>query len=212
MSLHTLNYTSHSFGKLNQPKRMHRTRINVSPVPERSNIPTSTHNSGLNLASMSTNNSFKDSLSYQSNTVGIIGGVSPDVTLDFVKKLINTSNEFNKDEKGLPFVLCSDPVINKMNDDTKIVEILRRKRVFLERSGARCVVMPCHILHSWYEEVAKGCSVPVLHMGECVANELKDAKLKPLEAGCPLRIGVLATDSILKGGFYQDKLQKEVTN
>ncbi|KAI3786030.1 hypothetical protein L1987_45157 [Smallanthus sonchifolius] len=69
--------------------------------------------------------------------------------------------------------------------------------------------MPCHLLHSWYEEVSKGCSVPVLHMGECVANELKEAKLKPLEAGSPLRIGVLATDSILKGGFYQDELQKE---
>lgn len=185
--------------------------MNVTPVPEKSNIPTSTHSSGLNLASMNTNNSFKDSFFYQSNTVGIIGGVSSDVTLDFVKKLINTSNECTKDEKGLPFVLCLDPVINKMNDDTKIVEVLRRKRVFLERSGARCIVMPCHILHSWYEEVAKGCSVPVLHMGECVANELKDAKLKPLEAGCPLRIGVIATDPILKGGLYQEKLQKEVS-
>ncbi|MFS7971077.1 putative aspartate racemase [Helianthus anomalus] len=66
--------------------------------------------------------------------------------------------------------------------------------------------MPCHLLHSWYEEVSKGCSVPMLHMGECVANKLKEAKLKPLEAGSPLRIAVLATDS---GGFYQDKLQKE---
>ncbi|OMO54284.1 Asp/Glu racemase [Corchorus capsularis] len=46
-------------------------------------------------------------------------------------------------------------------------------------------------------------------MGECVARELKEAKLKPLEAGSPLRIGVLATVATLKAGFYQEKLQNE---
>ncbi|KAM0004946.1 putative aspartate racemase [Helianthus debilis subsp. tardiflorus] len=206
MSLHPLNYPSRLLDKLTKPKRIHKTKMNITPVPERGNKPASKHNFGLNLASMSSKNSMKGSLLYQPNLVGIIGGMSPNVTLDFIKKLINTSNECKQDENGLPFVLCSDPIMNKVNDDTQIVEILRRKRVFLERSGARCIVMPCHLLHSWYEEVSKGCSVPMLHMGECVANELKEAKLKPLEAGSPLRIGVLATDS---GGFYQDKLQKE---
>ncbi|KVI06018.1 Asp/Glu/hydantoin racemase [Cynara cardunculus var. scolymus] len=95
------------------------------------------------------------------------------------------------------------------NDYTQIVENLRHKRVFLERSGACCIVMPCQTSHSWYDEVSDGCSVPVLHMGECVAKELKEAKLKPLEAGSPLRIGVLATDATLKARFYHDKLQKE---
>ncbi|GJV44306.1 probable amino-acid racemase [Tanacetum coccineum] len=37
-----------------------------------------------------------------------------------------------------------------------------------------------------------------------------EAKLKPIEAGSPMRIGVLATNAILNAGFYQDKLQKEV--
>ncbi|KAL1169228.1 hypothetical protein V6Z11_A05G133400 [Gossypium hirsutum] len=46
-------------------------------------------------------------------------------------------------------------------------------------------------------------------MAECVARELKEAGLKPLEAGSPLRIGVLATDATLKAGFYQEKLQIE---
>ncbi|KAJ6427317.1 hypothetical protein OIU84_022833 [Salix udensis] len=68
-------------------------------------------------------------------------------------------------------------------DHSAIVENLRCKRLFLEKSGVRCIVMPCHISHSWHNEVSKGCSVPFLHMGECVAMELKEAKLKPLEAG-----------------------------
>ncbi|KAF5954582.1 hypothetical protein HYC85_007438 [Camellia sinensis] len=69
--------------------------------------------------------------------------------------------------------------------------------------------MPCHISHSWHDEVSRGSSVPFLHMGECVAKELKEAKLRPLEAGSSLQIGVLATDAILKAGFYQEKLQNE---
>ncbi|XP_021298642.1 uncharacterized protein LOC110427444 [Herrania umbratica] len=160
------------------------------------------------------------------NAVGIIGGVSVDSSLNFVRKLVHWSKENEKN--CMPFVLCSDPVLNRellsmernsaslcprnehsQFDHTRIVENLWSKRVFLEKSGAHCIVVPCHISHSWHDEVFKGCSVPSLHMGECVARELKEAKLKPLEAGSPLRIGVLATDATLKAGFYQEKLQNE---
>ncbi|TYI81129.1 hypothetical protein E1A91_D05G134200v1 [Gossypium mustelinum] len=161
------------------------------------------------------------------NTVGILGGLSVDSTLNFLRKLVHLSKE--NEAKCMPFVVCSDPVLNRelsslersssplcsrnepsQSDHTRIVENLRSKRVFLEKSGAHCIVMPCHISHSWHDEVFKGCSVHSLHMAECVARELKEAGLKPLEAGSPLRIGVLATDATLKAGFYQEKLQIEV--
>ncbi|PPR97678.1 hypothetical protein GOBAR_AA22977 [Gossypium barbadense] len=160
------------------------------------------------------------------NTVGILGGLSVDSTLNFLRKLVHLSKE--NEAKCMPFVVCSDPVLNRelsslersssslcsrnepsQSDHTRIVENLRSKRVFLEKSGAHCIVMPCHISHSWHDEVFKGCSVHSLHMAECVARELKEAGLKPLEAGSPLRIGVLATDATLKAGFYQEKLQIE---
>ncbi|KAK6267921.1 hypothetical protein QUC31_012081 [Theobroma cacao] len=128
------------------------------------------------------------------NTVGIIGGVSVDSTLNFVRKLVHWSKENEKN--CMPFVLCSDPVLNRellslernsaslchrnehsQFDHTRIVENLWSQRVFLEKSGAHCIVVPCHISHSWHDEVFKGCSVPSLHMGECVARELKEANL-----------------------------------
>ncbi|KAF7149351.1 hypothetical protein RHSIM_Rhsim03G0104000 [Rhododendron simsii] len=58
--------------------------------------------------------------------------------------------------------------------------------------------MPSHISHAWHDEVSRGCSVPFLHVGECVARELKKANLRPVETGSPLRIGVLAADATLK--------------
>uniref|UniRef100_A0A1D1XPQ5 Aspartate racemase n=2 Tax=Anthurium amnicola TaxID=1678845 RepID=A0A1D1XPQ5_9ARAE len=161
----------------------------------------------------------------QPNTVGVIGGVSAISTLTFLEKLVGWSSKDG--EESLPFIVCSDPVLNRelsskeksslsylssrsacfRVDRSLVVENLRRKRVFLERSGARCIVMPCNILHSWYREISDGCSVPFLHVGECVAKELKEANLRPVEAGSNVRIGVLSTDEILTAGFYQEKLQ-----
>ncbi|KAL0397093.1 UNVERIFIED_CONTAM: hypothetical protein Scaly_0157700 [Sesamum calycinum] len=72
--------------------------------------------------------------------------------------------------------------------------------------------MPCQILHSWHNEVEDGCSVPLLHMGKCVAKELKEEKFRPIEAGSPIRIGVLATNATLAASVYQDKLEHELSD
>ncbi|KAG9459693.1 hypothetical protein H6P81_004201 [Aristolochia fimbriata] len=163
----------------------------------------------------------------QANTVGIIGGMSAVSTLRFLKKLVQRSA--NDGEESLPFVVCSDPVLNKelsslerssfpyLNsrsplsplDQTAIVKNLRQKRDFLEGAGARCIVMPCHISHSWYGEISDESGVPFLHVGECVAKELKEANLKPVGTGSSVRIGVLGSEAILNAGFYQEKLQDQ---
>nr|XP_007150719.1 hypothetical protein PHAVU_005G175300g [Phaseolus vulgaris]ESW22713.1 hypothetical protein PHAVU_005G175300g [Phaseolus vulgaris] len=146
----------------------------------------------------------------QGSTVGIIGGVSVDATLKFLRKLVELSSEDGGN--SIPFLLCSDPFFSKellsfersyfvsstsraenlKLDSSSIVQSLRNKRVFLENSGASCIVMPCNVSHSWYEQVCEGCSVPVLHM-----------------ADSPLPIGVLATNATLAAGFYKEKLQNE---
>lgn len=171
------------------------------------------------------NNLHADSMLRQANTVGIIGGISTDSTLNFVRKLEDWSSEDGK--SSLPFVLCSDPILNKellLYEENsypslyhrikptpaapeQIVENLRNKRRSLERCGAKLILMPCHIAHTWYEEVCEGSSVPMLHMGDCIVKELEEAKMKPLEAGNPLRVGVMASSATLSAGFYQERLQ-----
>ncbi|KAA8535069.1 hypothetical protein F0562_030072 [Nyssa sinensis] len=161
------------------------------------------------------------SLLSQANSVGIIGGVSAFSTLIFLEKLVWWSSRDG--EECIPFVVCCDPAISREisfrssflsvnGKDTRnhyhhVVENLRHKRAFLEQSGACCIVMPCHTYHVWHDEVSEGCSVPFLNVGDCIARELREAKLKPLETGSGVRIGVLATDATLMAGFYQEKLQ-----
>ncbi|KAM5578837.1 hypothetical protein ABKV19_008914 [Rosa sericea] len=225
-SFHTLNYPFRKSGFVNTHKTLYKTRWNqglalaLSPVLlQTRKFPEYKKNSGLSTAC---SNSFLG----LPNTIGIIGGQSVNSTVIFLKKLVQWSKN---GESCPPFILCSDPVLNKellltersslpwldsknertKLDPTSVVENLRSKRIYLENSGARCIVMPCHISHSWHNEISEGCSVPFLHMGECVAKELKEAKLKPLEAGSPLRIGVLSTNATLTAGFYQEKLKRE---
>lgn len=230
MSFYALNYPSHAFSHVNSHKT-YKGRLNpVLAIPPSSTVLHTDesgkfHESKKNSDLISSGSS--DSLLSQANTVGILGGISANSTVNFLKKVVQWSTKDGQD--SLPFVLCSDPVLNEKLllherdsfhslgrrnehsglDHTPIVENLQRKREFLEKSGARCIVMPCHISHAWHDEISKGCSVHLLHMGECVAKELKEAKLKPLEAGSPLRIGVLATHATLTAGFYQEKLQSE---
>lgn len=239
MSFQALNHPSQVLSFVNTPRKLYKsykTRLyQVQAVPpssiilnedESGKFPDSRKLCGSSIASVRSESAIP--LVSQASSVGIIGGISVNSTLKFLRKLVELNLEDG--ENSLPFVLCSDPVLSEelltyeksyllsgrgkaesvKLDTPPIVQNLRNKRVFLEHSGARCVVMPCHVSHSWYEEVSKGCSVPFLHMGECVAKELREAKLKPLEAGSPLRIGVLATNATLAAGFYQEKLQNEV--
>lgn len=228
MSFRALNYPSHVLCNFKKHSNLHgniiipvRVALPLSIVLQtyqNESLPDITKSSGLDATSRGSG------FLLNQQGVGIIGGVSVDSTLSFVRKLVKLSSDDG--EAGLPFVLCSDPMLKKevLHQETSsflrtehlkldhmpIVENLRSKRVFLERSGACCIAIPCHISHFWYDEVSKGCSVPVLHIGECVARELKDANLRPLEAGSPLRIGVLSTSTALLAGIYQDKLRNEV--
>lgn len=153
-------------------------------------------------------------LEFPNNTVGIIGGVSTGCTLHFLQKLVDLSSQDGGD--AIPFIVCSDPIfnINNLPDSRSqsklIVEKLKERRMFLEKCGACCIVMPCHSLQAWHEEIGTDSSVPFLRISDYVAKELKEASLKPVEAGSNVRIGLLSSDSNICTKFYQDKLQNEV--
>lgn len=156
--------------------------------------------------------------------VGIIGGVSVLSTLVFLEKLVWWSSR--RGGESVPFIVCSDPAISRQIpllqipevsgkdgfdhfDRYSIIENLKQKRVYLEQSGARCIVMPCHVSHLWHGEVSLGCSVPFLNVGDCVLKELRETKFRPLEAGSNVRIGVIASNSSSMAGFYMKKLQSQ---
>ncbi|XVE98299.1 hypothetical protein REPUB_Repub03eG0093600 [Reevesia pubescens] len=234
MSFHSVNCPP-VLGNLSKNRTLCRTRLNLSFTVQMSStlLQTDYYESGNISESKKISGSCsaqlkiqaQNSLLSQANTVGIIGGVSVLSTLIFLEKLVWWSSR--NGEECVPFVVCSDPAIDgglisqgsihssfgeiarKDVNHEPIIQNLRHKRVFLEQSGARCIVMPCHISNAWHNEISEGCSLPFFHVGECVARELKEAKLKPLDAGSQVRIGVLATSETIAAGSYQEKLRKQ---
>ncbi|KAL4654022.1 hypothetical protein ACB092_01G348000 [Castanea dentata] len=230
---HILNCPPVLLGRVSMNKTLYRRRSNLSVAVQISSVSIQTDDSenlieskkilgsGMALKRSQTPNS----LLRQPNTIGVIGGVSVYSTLIFLEKLVRWSSKDG--QECVPFVVCSDPALSKelpvlssfhsfndRNAQTQfnyghIVGDLQQKRLFLEQSGACCIVMPCHLSHVWHSEVSKGCSLPFLHVGDCVAMELSKKNLRPLEAGSNVRIGVLATGATLKAGVYQEKLQSQ---
>ncbi|KAM4125333.1 hypothetical protein ACB094_01G301500 [Castanea mollissima] len=203
---HILNCPPVLLGRVSMNKTLYRRRSNLSVAVQISSVSIQTDDSenlieskkilgsGMTLKRSQTPNS----LLRQPNTIGVIGGVSVYSTLIFLEKLVRWSSKDG--QECVPFVVCSDPAL---------IGDLQQKRLFLEQSGACCIVMPCHLSHVWHSEVSKGCSLPFLHVGDCVAMELSKTNLRPLEAGSNVRIGVLATGATLKAGVYQEKLQSQ---
>ncbi|KAB2609791.1 hypothetical protein D8674_040173 [Pyrus ussuriensis x Pyrus communis] len=232
ISFHTQNRPPLLFGLLTKTRTQYRTKsssfvaaVQVSSVlqtNESGNLPQSkkVRNSGLPLT--------RCHVLSQPNTVGIIGGVSVYSSLLFLEKLVWWS--LKDGGECPPFIVCSDPTLYKelpirsllhsltrrstssaqiLSNNRPVIESLCLKRAFLEHSGAQCIVMPCHLSHAWHDQISEDCSLRFLHIGECVARELREANLKPLEKGSNVRIGVLAADATLMAGFYQEKLQSQ---
>ncbi|GMH27325.1 hypothetical protein Nepgr_029168 [Nepenthes gracilis] len=220
MLFHTLNYPPLGIGDRN----LHRTskKSNTSSMQLSSSVVQRTESKNPPKKSR------KISGTFPGNTVGIIGGVSVFSTLIFLEKLIWWSSRDG--ENRVPFILTSDPSIKRETqtnfasssspfngevggglemDKDFLVENLRRKKNFLEKSGVHCIVMPCHVSNAWHKEISEGCSLPFLHLGECVAKELKEANFKPIQAGSNVSIGVIGTNATLTAGFYQEKLQAQ---
>ncbi|GAB2210543.1 hypothetical protein Droror1_Dr00015811 [Drosera rotundifolia] len=225
MRLHTPSYPRVVLGDRDREldRARHRTRSRSSKSTP---LPQTTQLSMQPIQSSKKPSEFKKlSSTFADKTVGIIGGVSVISTITFIEKLVTMSSRDG--EECLPFILSSDPSVRIGTELSRassqvalngkggrsemdfVVDNLRRKRKFLEKSGARCIVMPCHVLHAWHKEISEGCSLPFLHVGDCIAKELREADMKPIEAGSNVKIGVIATDETPIAGYYQDKLQNE---
>lgn len=155
---------------------------------------------------------------HPSGAVGVMGASSSSC-LRFLEKFVSWSTGGGEEEP--PFIICNDPLVKKelLPSGTQSTSgcsasialgKLRQKRLFLEQSGACCIVMPCQFLHAWHDEISQGCSVPFIHVGDCVVKELKAANLKPVEYGSNVRVGVLFTDNKLATNCYLDKLESQV--
>ena len=137
--------------------------------------------------------------------IGVLGGMGPAATLDFMAKLIRLCPAA-RDQDHLPLVVVSDPRVPDRvapilhgRGESPLPAMIVGLRA-LERAGAEVVAIPCHTAHHWYEGLAAATGLPILHIAEAALAELERLQVP---AG-PL--GLLATAATLKAQLYQPRL------
>lgn len=135
-------------------------------------------------------------------TVGVLGGMGPAATLDFLAKL-HAATPATRDEDHLRVITDSDPRVPGRNaalsgDGPSPGPALAAMARRLVAAGAELLAMPCNAAHGWAHEIAAATHAPFTDMIEAAADAV-------LVAG-GTRIGVLAAAATLQSGLYRNAL------
>jgi len=136
-------------------------------------------------------------------TIGILGGMGPMATVDFMQKIIQQTPA-ETDQDHLPLLVHSVPQIPDrtaclMRGQPSPLNALRSGLKTLLDAGVGCIAIPCNTAHFWHRDLAGLSPVPVLHIAEACCRCLQQQNTASA--------GLLATDGTLKAGFYPEVME-----
>lgn len=137
-------------------------------------------------------------------TAGVMGGMGPDATVDFMAKVIALTDS-GRDQDHIHMLVDQDPTVpNRQeainsgvdNVSSHLAEMARR----LEAGGADFLVMVCNTAHVFLDEVHATRCIPFI--------SIIDESVGEIERICPGArcVGVMATDGCLDTNIYQDAI------
>ena len=140
----------------------------------------------------------------QRRLVGVLGGMGPLATVDFMRKVIEATPAAC-DQDHVPMVVYCVPqipdrvsAIAEGRDDpfTALLPGLK----FLEQAGAEVIVMPCNTAHAWFDRLAAATNVPLLHIAVAVRETL-DRSTRGRAS-----VALMATRATIQSGIFQRAL------
>ena len=141
----------------------------------------------------------------QKRVPGVLGGMGPEATLDFMNRLMHASRAAT-DQDHLRVLIDHNPTVPNRHaaiDGTgaPVGPVLAQMAAGLERAGADFLVMVCNTAHAFQADIESACSIPFVSMIEVVIGQLR---ARHPEAR---RIGVMAADGCLEARLYQRALE-----
>ena len=140
----------------------------------------------------------------QQALLGILGGMGPLATVDFLNKLTRLTPAA-RDQEHLPWLTVSQPGIPdrsaaiEAGDDGPMPFLVKGVR-YLSEQGARLIAIPCNTSHYWYTQMQAASGTTILHIADATIEELQ---LSPQPAGL---VAVLATRGTVRAGIYSQRL------
>jgi aspartate racemase len=139
-------------------------------------------------------------------TIGLIAGMSWESSLEYYRIINETVREKLRGLRSARIVMYSFDFeeVAKLQREGKwdeaaqlIVEAAQR----LEKAGAELLIICTNTMHIVADEVQKNSRVPLLHIADATAKEVKAKGLK--------RIGLLGTRFTMEKDFYKGRLVKK---
>lgn len=138
--------------------------------------------------------------------IGLLGGLSPESTVEYYK-IINSEVR-----KVLGGCSSAELIIESFNfreiekmqfadDWDGLADKLSSAAQNLERSGAEYIVICTNLMHKVAPQVQTSVSVPLIHMVDSVAKEIKKFRMK--------KVGLLGTIFTMEEDFYSQKLMDD---
>jgi len=136
--------------------------------------------------------------------VGVIGGMGPDATVDFMTRVLRTTPA-KTDQDHVRMVADHNPKIPSRQlamrgEGENPGPVIAAMAAGLEAAGADFLVMPCNVAHAWQSDIRAATNLPFVS----IVDESLRAALKCSGEGHA--IGLMTTPGCFAAGLYQQAL------
>lgn len=144
-------------------------------------------------------------MSATSKVIGVLGGMGPEATVDFMTKVIALTPA-DKDQDHIRMLVDHNPTVP--NRQTAILDngedpgpVLAEMAKRLEQAGADMLVIPCNTAYVFAAGAREAVNIPLISIIDVTIDAVlqRDSSIG--------NVGVLATNGCLQGGVYQEALQ-----
>jgi aspartate racemase len=139
-------------------------------------------------------------------TLGIIGGVGPESTIDYYRTIIALYRDRKGDGSYPQFIINSIDLNKEMgfvfaNDPRSLVEMLVDEIRKLAGAGADFGLIASNTPHLAFDEIQARSSLPLISIVEVTCTAAKAGKLK--------RLAIFGTSFTMRGSFYPKVFNRE---
>ncbi|HWV74718.1 MAG TPA: amino acid racemase [Pseudosphingobacterium sp.] len=137
--------------------------------------------------------------------LGILGGVGPSATVDFMNKIIQNTPA-QKDQDHIKMVVEQNPQIpdrtaNLVRRETDPIVAMYSTCKRLEAEGADAIAIPCNTAHAFVKGIQEHLGIPIINMLSATAEHIGHIY------GEGAKVGLLATSGTIQSKVYHDVLK-----
>jgi aspartate racemase len=139
-------------------------------------------------------------------TIGIVGGIAPESTIDYYRLIIASYREQKKDG-SYPLIIINSIDMKKMldlivtNELAGLTEYLLAEVNKLTKAGADLGLLASNTPHIVFEDIQQKSTIPLISIVESACERAKALGIK--------KVGLFGTRFTMQGRFYHDAFSRQ---